>query len=138
MKKEQFSRFYDMETRWYDEDMLGHINHGTAVAYFEDARVRHAHDIGLFPYDTDKFPFIVASMTFNFLKQIKHPKNLTVGLKISRIGGKSFDYEYGLFMENDEECAISCNMTMVCFDFANQKSVQVFEEIKKEFEGETK
>ena len=48
MKKEQFSRFYDMETRWYDEDMLGHINHGTAVAYFEDARVRHAHDIGLF------------------------------------------------------------------------------------------
>jgi acyl-CoA thioester hydrolase len=136
MKKEQFSRFYDMETRWYDEDMLGHINHGTAVAYFEDARVRHAHDIGLFPYDTDKFPFIVASMTFSFLKQIKHPKNLTVGLKISRIGGKSFDYEYGLFMENDEECAISCNMTMVCFDFLNQKSVQVFDEIKKEFQGE--
>ena len=136
MKKEQFSRFYDMETRWYDEDMLGHINHGTAVAYFEDARVRHAHDIGLFPYDTDKFPFIVASMTFNFLKQIKHPKNLTVGLKISRIGVKSFDYEYGLFMENDEECAISCNMTMVCFDFSNQKSVQVFDEIKKEFQGE--
>ena len=135
MKKEQFSRFYDMETRWYDEDMLGHINHGTAVAYFEDARVRHAHDIGLFPYDTDKFPFIVASMTFSFLKQIKHPKNLTVGLKISRIGGKSFDYEYGLFMENDEECAISCNMTMVCFDFLNQKSVQVFDEIKKEFQG---
>ena len=136
MKKEQFARFYDMETRWYDEDMLGHINHGTAVAYFEDARVRHAHDIGLFPYDTDKFPFIVASMTFSFLKQIKHPKNLTVGLKISRIGGKSFDYEYGLFMENDEECAISCNMTMVCFDFLNQKSVQVFDEIKKEFQGE--
>ena len=39
MKKEQFSRFYEMETRWYDEDMLGHINHGTAVAYFEDARI---------------------------------------------------------------------------------------------------
>jgi acyl-CoA thioester hydrolase len=136
MKKEQFSRFYNMETRWYDEDMLGHINHGTAVAYFEDARVRHAHDIGLFPYDTDKFPFIVASMTFNFLKQIKHPKNLTVGLKISRIGSKSFDYNYGLFMENDEECSISCNMTMVCFDFSNQKSVQVFDEIKKEFQGE--
>ena len=39
MKKEQFSRFYNMETRWYDEDMLGHINHGTAVAYFEDAEL---------------------------------------------------------------------------------------------------
>ena len=138
MKKEQFSRFYNVQTRWYDEDMLGHINHGTAVAYFEDARVRHAHDIGLFPYDSDKFPFIVASMNFNFLKQIKHPKNLTVGLKISRIGGKSFDYEYGLFMENDDECAISCNMTMVCFDFSEQISVKVFDEIKKEFQEKLK
>ena len=75
-------------------------------------------------------------MTCSFLKQIEHPKNLTVGLKISRIGGKSFDYEYGLFMENDEECAVSCYMTMVCFDFLNQKSVQLFDEIKKEFQGE--
>ena len=34
MKKEQFSRFYEMETRWYDEDMLGHINHGTACLLY--------------------------------------------------------------------------------------------------------
>ena len=53
MKKEQFSRFYEMETRWYDEDMLGHINHGTAVAYFEDARIRHASEIGLSPFESD-------------------------------------------------------------------------------------
>ena len=69
----------------------GHINHGTAVAYFEDARVRHAHDIGLFPYDTDKFPFIVASMTFNFLKQIKnlkesHPIWLKFDTGMNRLG----------------------------------------------------
>ena len=43
-----------------------------------------------------------------------------------------------LFMENDDECAISCIMTMVCFDFEEQKSVQVFNEIKKEFKGEMK
>ena len=137
MKKEQFSRFYNMETRWYDEDMLGHLNHGTAVTYFEDARVRHANDIGLFPYDSNKFPFIVASMSFNFLKQVKHPKKISIGLRVSRVGGKSFDYEYGLFVEGDDECAISCNMTLVCFDFESQKSVKVFEEIKNEF-GENK
>ena len=36
MTREQFKTFYDLETRWYDEDMLGHLNHGTVVAYFED------------------------------------------------------------------------------------------------------
>ena len=75
-------------------------------------------------------------MTFNFLKQIKHPKNITVGLRVSRIGGKSVDYEDGVVMENDDECAISCQMTMVCFDFINQHSVKVFEEVKKEFKGD--
>lgn len=52
---------------------------------------------------------------------------------MSRVGGKSFDYEYGLFVEGDDKCAISCNMTLVCFDFVNQKSVSVFKEIKNEF-----
>jgi acyl-CoA thioester hydrolase len=74
-------------------------------------------------------------MSFNFLKQVKHPKKISIGLKVSRVGGKSFDYEYGLFVEGDDECAISCNMTLVCFDFESQKSVKVFEEIKNEFEG---
>jgi acyl-CoA thioesterase FadM len=42
-----------------------------------------------------------------------------------------------LFVEGDDECAISCHMTLVCFDFESQKSVKVFEEIKNEF-GENK
>ena len=69
MTKDKFKRFYDIETRWYDEDMLGHLNHGTAVTLIEDVRVRHAADIGLEPYDRYKFPFIVASMKFDYLKQ---------------------------------------------------------------------
>ena len=87
---------------------------------------------GLEPYDRNKFPFIVASMKFDYLKQISHPEKLTIGIRVSRIGGKSFDYEYGMFKEGDDECAIKCYMTMVCFDFANQKSIPVFDALKNE------
>jgi len=132
MKKDKFNRFYEVETRWYDEDMLGHLNHGTAVTLLEDVRVRHAADIGLEPYNRAKFPFIVASMKLNYLKQISHPEKLIVGIKVSRIGGKSFDYEYGMFVKNQDECLIACDMTLVCFDFENQKSVPVFDALKKE------
>ena len=118
MTRDTFKRFYDIETRWYDEDMLGHLNHGTAVTLIEDVRIRHAADIGLEPYDRYKFPFIVASMKFDYLKQISHPEKLTIGIRVSRIGGKSFDYEYGMFKEGDNECIIKCEMTLVCFDFA--------------------
>ena len=132
MTKDTFKRLYDIETRWYDEDMLGHLNHGTAVTLIEDVRVRHAADIGLEPYDKYKFPFIVASMKFDYIKQISHPEKLTIGIKVSRIGEKSFDYEYGMFKEDDTECAIKCYMTLVCFDFLDQKSIPVFEALKNE------
>tara|TARA_B100000965_G_scaffold76006_1_gene60266 strand:- start:991 stop:1392 length:402 start_codon:yes stop_codon:yes gene_type:complete len=132
MTKDIFTRFYDIETRWYDEDMLGHLNHGTAVNLIEDVRVRHASDIGLEPYDRYKFPFIVASMKLDYLKQISYPEKLTIGIRVSRVGGKSFDYEYGVFIEGEDECAITCHMTLVCFDFANQKSVPVFDALKNE------
>jgi acyl-CoA thioester hydrolase len=132
MTKDIFTRFYDIETRWYDEDMLGHLNHGTAVNLIEDVRVRHAADIGLEPYDRYKFPFIVASMKLDYLKQISYPEKLTIGIRVSRVGGKSFDYEYGVFIEGEDKCAITCHMTLVCFDFANQKSVPVFDALKNE------
>lgn len=132
MTKDKFKRFYDIETRWYDEDMLGHLNHGTAVTLIEDVRVRHAADIGLEPYDRNRFPFIVASMKFDYLKQISHPEKLIIGIRVSRVGGKSFDYQYAMFIEGDDECAITCDMTLVCFDFTNQRSIPVFDALKKE------
>jgi acyl-CoA thioester hydrolase len=41
MTRKQFKTFYDLETRWYDEDSLGHLNHGTVVAYFEESSSYH-------------------------------------------------------------------------------------------------
>ena len=134
MTREQFKTFYDLETRWYDEDMLGHLNHGTVVAYFEDVRIRHAKDIGLDVYNKNSFPFIVASMKLDFYKQIKHPKEVDIGIKVSRVGNKSFDYEYGLFLKDQTDCAVKCITTLVCFDYVAQKTVPVFDVIKEQME----
>ena len=134
MTREQFKTFYDLETRWYDEDMLGHLNHGTVVAYFEDVRIRHAKDLGLDAYNKNSFPFIVASMKLDFYKQVKHPKEVDIGIKVSRIGNKSFDYEYGLFLKDQTDCAVKCITTLVCFDYVAQKTVPVFDVIREQME----
>ncbi len=127
MKREDFKTFYDMETRWYDED-------GTVVAYFEDARTRHAKDLGIDTYKKDSFPFIIASMKLDFYKQVKHPKQVDIGIRVSRVGNKSFDYEYGLFLKGDTECSVSCITTLVCFDYVEQKTVPVFDVIREQME----
>ena len=80
------------------------------------------------------FPFIIASMKLDFYKQVKHPKEVDIGIRVSRVGNKSFDYEYGLFLRGDTECAVSCTTTLVCFDYVEQKTVPVFDVIKEQME----
>ena len=134
MTRGQFKTFYDLETRWYDEDSLGHLNHGTVVAYFEDVRIRHANDLGFDAYNIDSFPFIIGSMKLDFYKQVRHPQKVQIGIRVSRLGNKSFDYEYGLFLEGENDCTIKCVTTLVCFDYVAQKTVPVFDVIKEQME----
>ena len=76
----------------------------------------------------------VASLSINFLKQLKHPSSIIVGQRISRIGNKSFDVESSIFKKgvDDEPIAVS-KVILVCFDFDKQKSVPVFKKIIDEY-----
>ena len=69
-----------------------------------------------------------------FYKQVKHPKQVDIGIRVSRVGNKSFDYEYGLFLKGDTECSVSCITTLVCFDYVEQKTVPVFDVIREQME----
>jgi acyl-CoA thioester hydrolase len=37
-----------------------------------------------------------------------------------------------MFKEGDDKCAIKCDMTLVCFDFTDQRSIPVFDALKNE------
>jgi acyl-CoA thioester hydrolase len=73
-------------------------------------------------------------MKLDFYKQIHHPQKVQIGIRVSRLGSKSFDYEYGLFLVGDNDCAIKCVTTLVCFDYVAQKTVPVFDVIKEQME----
>ena len=73
-------------------------------------------------------------MKLDFYKQVKHPKEVDIGIKVSRIGNKSFDYEYGLFLKGETDCAVKCITTLVCFYYVAQKTVPVFDVIREQME----
>ena len=73
-------------------------------------------------------------MTINYLKQLKHPSNIIVGLKINKVGNTSFNIESYIFNEKDIQNPIATsNVVIVCFDFDNQKPVPVFSQILKDY-----
>ena len=123
----------NIQTRWRDLDAFGHVNNAVFATYIETARGTLFKRWSL-PFDGTGKSLIVASMTINYLKQLKHPSNVIVGLKINKVGNTSFNIESYIFNEKDIENPIATsNVVIVCFDFDNQKPVPVFSQILKDY-----
>ena len=123
----------NIQTRWRDLDAFGHINNAVFATYIETARGTLFKRWSL-PFDGTGKSLIVASMTINYLKQLKHPSNIIVGLKINKVGNTSFNIESYIFNEKDIQNPIATsNVVIVCFDFDNQKPVPVFSQILKDY-----
>ena len=123
----------NIQTRWRDLDAFGHVNNAVFATYIETARGTLFKRWSL-PFNGTGKSLIVASMTINYLKQLKHPSNVIVGLKINKVGNTSFNIESYIFNEKDIQSPIATsNVVIVCFDFDNQKPVPVFSQILKDY-----
>ena len=126
---ENYPFHVEIETRWRDLDAFGHVNNAVFATYIETARGTLFKRWSL-PFDGTGQSLIVASITIDYLKQIKHPTKMIVGQKISRIGNSSFDIEASIFTEQNNLLSIAnSKVVVVCFDFDNQKPVPVFQKV---------
>ena len=119
---------YDIQTRFRDLDAFNHINNAVFLTYFEDARKSF---FDRWSINLEEKSLIVASIKIDYLRQLQHPSKLTVGQKVSRLGTKSFDILSILFCNEIQIC--TAITTIVCYNFSENKSVLLFDEIKKDF-----
>ena len=125
----------ELQTRWRDLDAFGHVNNAVFATYIETARGTLFKRWNL-PFNGTGQSLIVASITIDYHQQLKHRSDIIVGQKISRIGTSSFDIESSIFNRtNTSESIASAKVTVVCFDFDQQQSVPVFEQIINDFKG---
>ena len=125
----------ELQTRWRDLDAFGHVNNAVFATYIETARGTLFKRWNL-PFNGTGQSLIVASITIDYHQQLKHPSDIIIGQKISRIGTSSFDIESSIFnRKNTSESIASAKVTVVCFDFDQQQSVPVFEQIINDFKG---
>jgi acyl-CoA thioester hydrolase len=124
---------FEIKTRWRDLDAFGHVNNATFATYVEDARISMFERWNL-SQTAGKRSVIAASLKLEFKQQLSHPSEIIVGQRISRLGNSSFDILATIFKKEYPNAPI-CEtlLTCVCFDYENQKSVEVFPEIKEDY-----
>ena len=111
-------------------DSFGHVNNGVFLSYIEDARITL---FNRWEINDPKKSIILASVKIDFLSQIKHPSDLIIGQKLSRIGNSSFDIQSAIYVQDTKKPSASVVVTCVCYDYAINKSVEVYDKIKSDF-----
>jgi len=125
-----------IQVRFADLDVLGHLNHAKYLTYMEHARILYIREVCGFDGDWEDFGVILANITCDYLMPVAFAETITVYTRCSRMGGKSFDFEYVLKNEADETVA-NGKTVLVAFDYDENTTIpipQVWRDNMTEFE----
>ena len=126
IKLDDFPFHHTIKTRWRDLDAFRHVNNATFLSYIEDARILF---FKRWEINLKEKSLIVASVKIDYINHLKHPSNIIIGQKVSRLGTKSYDIQSAVF-EKESKLLICCStITSVCYDFINKKTVPIYKEI---------
>jgi acyl-CoA thioester hydrolase len=126
-----------VEVRFVDVDAMGHVNNANYATYFEEARVayiRRARPEAFSDRDLGAtFPFILLDLYCRYLSPVRAGETLEVGIRLSRLGGKSFDFEYLVVARSDGRAVAIGRTTQVYFNYAENRTEPVPDALREAF-----
>lgn len=100
-----YRAFFELPTRWIDNDIYGHVNNVNYYSFFDTAIAHYLiREGGLDPASDRHIGFCIENGC-RYRKPINFPQAITAGLRVGRLGRSSVRYEIGLFRDDDEETA---------------------------------
>ena len=123
--------------RFRDTDAMGHLNNAVYVTYFEMARTAYWREL-TGDRDYQKVPFILAHTTIDFRSPAFVHETLLVGIRVARLGNRSFECAYRVAEETTDRLVCEGRSVQVIFDYARGESYSMPEELRakvRAFEG---
>jgi acyl-CoA thioester hydrolase len=119
----------DLPVQFRDIDVMGHVNNATYFQYMETGRVELARKLGQVRQGF-RGGFIVASARCEFKKPIRDERRVTVSVWVSRIGDRSWDFDYSIRGPRGAEYAIG-RTTQVAYDYKARSAIHISGKLKR-------
>ncbi len=119
--------------RFRDLDPMGHVHHSLALIYFEEARAAYWRDVAGQASGGDGggvVGYVIGEFAVKYLARVHFPQTLDVGVRVSRLGSKSWDMEYELRALGGALVARG-HSVQVMYDYAADASVPVPEDVRR-------
>ncbi len=123
----------NIQVRFADLDILGHVNNTVYFSYLETTRVHYFRELLGRDWDWRKFGIVLVKNEMEYKKSVLLTHDPVIYMYATHIGEKSFVLEYHLYV-NDEIYGIG-HSTQVSFDASTQKTIPIPHEMRKALES---
>lgn len=107
-----------------DVDMMQHVNNVAYIRWCEMVRAEYFARVMQTPINGDR-GMIQATINFTYERELQYREQIAIGVKISRIGTKSWDFYYEIWSETHNRRAAHGVTTVVAYDFVHHTSIEV-------------
>jgi acyl-CoA thioester hydrolase len=107
-----------------DIDMMRHVNNVAYIRWLETMRAEYFAQVMQTDIHGD-MGMIQASISFTYERQLSYREEVAVGVKISRIGNKSWDFYYEVWSATAGQRAAHGITGMVAYDFVSNRTVTI-------------
>ena len=111
--------------RFGDIDGAGHLNNAVYLTYIESARIEFARAAGLTRGLAD-LGMIVARVEIDFRSPVELGQLVDVGVRIARLGGKSFAMDHALYV--GDRLVAEAKTVLVTYDYERGEAIPLPDE----------
>ena len=123
--RDRYPHFFELATRWADNDVYGHVNNATYYTYFDTAVNRLLIDSGVLDFAGSEIFGVVVETGCTYFSEIAFPDLLDIGLRVAKIGNSSVRYELSIFRRGESTAAATGHFVQVYVDRKTRKPVRV-------------
>jgi acyl-CoA thioester hydrolase len=134
-RRADFAVFRQMQTRWQDNDMYGHMNNVVHYGLFDTAVNGWLIEQGLLDPTGGPSVGLVVETGCRYHAEMGFPDVVHAGLRVARIGTSSVRFELGLFRNDDDLAAAEGFFVHVYVDRSTRRPVQIGAQRRAAFAG---
>lgn len=116
-----YPHLLEIQTRWADNDLYGHVNNVIYYSYFDTVVNRFLIDEGGLDIHQGTVIGVAVETKCVFRRSVAYPERLDAGLRVAKLGNSSVRYEIGIFGESDDKVAAHGHFVHVFVDRASNK-----------------
>ncbi|MBA1278972.1 MULTISPECIES: acyl-CoA thioesterase [Pseudomonadaceae] len=123
--RDDYHHFQPITTRWHDNDIYGHVNNVVYYSYFDSAVNAYLIERGGLDIHEGEVVGFVVSSSCDYFASIAFPDALEVGLRVSKLGNSSVQYELAIFKAGEAPACAAGRFVHVFVDRASNRPTPI-------------